>query len=112
MPSREAREEMFLKNLPTSEDKHVHHLQLLRTVKQRTNLLPSYVPSYPKIRSKILLCRPTEQSVSHEREDYGLSEVAEDVTVQYFRGNHCTILTREELVTAITRHMLLTANYA
>lgn len=67
--------------------------------------LLSYRPTYSKITSKLVLCKPTERSVAADDEDYGLCEFAEDVKIRYFTGNHFSMLKNVDLCKFIAEEL-------
>lgn len=79
---------------------------MMRQIQKRTIAAMNYIPSFTQIHSKIILFKPTEQSVQGETEDYGLSDVATDVTVQSIVGNHATILKSDEISKTISKELL------
>lgn len=79
----------------------------MRQIQKRTTAAMDYTPTFTQIHSRIVLFKPTEQSVQGETEDYGLSEVASDVTVHTIAGNHATILKSDEISELIAKELLL-----
>lgn len=71
-------------------------------VYRRSALVVDYVPSFKVINSAIVVCKPSEVSVTMEEEDYGVSEFARGpVQVKQLEGNHVTMLGNPELKQAI-----------
>lgn len=102
----EARENAFLASLSLSATENTdYYKNLIRKIQQRTKAVLDYAPTFRKIRSKVVLFKPTERSVQGESEDYGLSEVSDDVTVRCVPGNHATVLRSVELREAIAQQL-------
>lgn len=102
-----AREDAFLTSLSLAASENTEYYKnLIRKIQLRTKAVLDYVPTYNQIHSKIILLKPTEQSVQGETEDYGLSEVASDVTVRCITGDHITILKSDELSNVIAKELL------
>lgn len=77
----------------------------LRNFYMRSIGVLNYVPSYQKIKSKVILYRPTEVFMRPDAEnDYGLSEMVEEpVEVNFFEGGHTTVLKNTTLSDAINK---------
>ncbi|XP_018336345.1 fatty acid synthase-like [Agrilus planipennis] len=100
----EERMKLVIDNSPSNAP---HSEEYLRAVGQgvcrRLQAVVTYKPKfYSKIKSTVILFRPTRSSVSNIANDYGLNDLCEkEVEIRFFEGNHLTILENQEVANTI-----------
>lgn len=81
--------------------------KIILDIQKRVSIVNRYEPNVGKVRSEVVLYKPTEISVKGEKEDYGLSDFVQGaVSVRYFEGNHFTILKNSDLRTSLNEFLL------
>lgn len=79
---------------------------LYTTIYKHLVIIKKYeVSTVPRIKSPVILLKPTIPSAPEAEEDYGLHKITSDVTVQYVEGSHITILKNSKVIAAINKEI-------
>ncbi|XP_057672284.1 fatty acid synthase-like [Diorhabda carinulata] len=94
--------EEIIKQVIISPETIAFQRALTNGLYNRIKSCESYIPSFDKLKSRIILFKPTKQTANDIDDDYGLSQITESqVQTIVFEGNHLSIVENDLLANEI-----------